>query len=279
MRSGKKIACSRISILRLTDGSMLHKPPTHTSAWQPKSRKIDSRVHRRLHWMFMCLRLVCYSFVFRHRKEKRKMCRFVINSTPSMDAQRLAKCCANRERFQSEKANKFILIVGPLDYTTLVSPQAPSSRLPQPRYMLVYLCFRSFYQHSRIFFLFSLSNSRSTHLIYIFNLRAVEINLMNGIGKWGKEAVGGLINQTFTTEGMMTDNGNVIKWNPLDVLYCVFHKYLSREHFIWVDLEVWTINCGQAYRTSFRDSSLGETLLRANTEWSENALSQIVIFK
>lgn len=159
------------------------------------------------------------------------MCRFVINSTPSMDAQRLAKCCANRECFQSEKANKFILIVEPLDYTTLVSPPgALFTTAPTTIHacLLVFPIVLSAF--AQFFSVSTIKQPKHTSHIYLIYVLWKLIWWMASVSG-GKGAVGGLINQTFTTEGMMTDNRNVMKWNSLDVVYCVFHFSLESTLF------------------------------------------------
>lgn len=238
MRGGKKIARPE-NLHRLCGWRMgrvaYTKPPTHTSA----GRKIDSRrVHRRgpLRWMFM--RCGCFatfpSYFFASRR-RRGMCRFVMN--PTLNRSTKTRKVLSKQRtvsfFQSAKANKFVLIVEPLDYTTLVWRAPSSPRQPQPRYMLVYLCFRSFYQHSRKNFFSSVStikqpkHTSQIYLIYVLWKLIWWLVTVGGVG------AGGHINQTFTTERMMTDNGNVIKWNPLEVVYCVYQKILfsSRERF------------------------------------------------
>lgn len=178
MRGGKKIARPE-NLHRLcgwrTGRVAYTKPPTHTSA----GRKIDSRrVHRRgpLRWMFM--RCGCFatfpSYFFASRR-RRRMCRFVMN--PTLNRSTKTRKVLSKQRtvsfFQSAKANKFVLIVEPLDYTMFVWRVPSSSRQPQPRYMLVYLCFRSFYQHSRKNFFSSVStikqpkHTSQIYLIYV----------------------------------------------------------------------------------------------------------------
>lgn len=192
MRGGKKIARPE-NLHRLCGWRMgrvaYTKPPTHTSA----GRKIDSRrVHRRgpLRWMFM--RCGCFatfpSYFFASRR-RRGMCRFVMN--PTLNRSTKTRKVLSKQRtvsfFQSAKANKFVLIVEPLDYTTLVwrAPLLPAAA-PTTIHacLLVFpIVLTAFAQ--KLFLLCFHYQTAEAHISNIFNLRAVEINLMTGNGGWG----------------------------------------------------------------------------------------------
>lgn len=177
----------------------------YTNTQAPReSRKIDSRVHHHPLNVY-ALRLVKYfpfsllSRPLRHSLsvDVRLLPRLVIAT----------KCWANK-RFAGRKANKFILIVEPLDCTTFLLP----------RYMLVDLCFRLFYQRY----------SRSFFFCFIITTIPIERRLIYVPWKLFWWIVNGerLINQTKNARWLITN-----EWSPLDLLIAFFSSAVSAVSF------------------------------------------------